>query len=73
MVNRIHGGRGRSMQRCGNIIRLDLKEIDANTRNWNHLVQGSDWRRTIVNAVLNLPLLLGSEKVGESLLRDLKI
>ena len=35
-------------------IRMDLKEISINTRNWVDLAQDRDYRRTIVNVALNL-------------------
>ena len=35
-------------------IRMDLKEIGVNTRNWVDLVQDRDYYRPIVNAELNL-------------------
>ena len=35
-------------------IRLDLKEIGINTRNWVDLAQDRDYWRALVNAVLNL-------------------
>ena len=35
-------------------IRMDLKEICINTRNWVDSAQGRDYLRALVNAVLNL-------------------
>ena len=35
-------------------IRMDLKGIGINTRNWADLVQDRDYRRALVNAALNL-------------------
>ena len=35
-------------------IRMDLKEIGINTRNWVDLAQDRDYSRALVNAVLNL-------------------
>ena len=35
-------------------IRMDLKEIGINTRNWVDLAQGRDYWRAFVNVALNL-------------------
>ena len=35
-------------------IRMDLKEIDINTRNWADLVRGRDYCKAFMNAALNL-------------------
>ena len=35
-------------------IRMDLKEIDINRRNWVDSAQDRDYWRTLVNAELNL-------------------
>ena len=35
-------------------IRMDLKEIGINTRNWVDSAQDGDYWRTLVNAALNL-------------------
>ena len=35
-------------------IRMDLKEIDINTKIWVDLTQDRDYWRTLVNAALNL-------------------
>ena len=35
-------------------IRMDLKEIGINTRNWVDLAQDRDYRRALVNVTLNL-------------------
>ena len=37
-------------------IRMDLKEIDINTRNWVDTAQDRDYWRTLVNAALNLQI-----------------
>ena len=36
------------------IIRIDLKNIGVNTSNWIYLGQDADYRKALVNAVLNL-------------------
>ena len=38
----------------GGNIRMDLEEIDLNTRNWVDSVQDRDYWRALVNAALNL-------------------
>ena len=38
-------------------IRMDLKEIDINTRNWVDLAQDRDYWRVLVNAALTLRVL----------------
>ena len=45
---------GRPMHRWEDNIRMDLKEIGINTRNWVDLVQDRDYWRSLVNAALNL-------------------
>ena len=35
-------------------IRMDLKEISINTRNWVDLAQDRDYWRALVNVALNL-------------------
>ena len=47
---------GRSRHRWADNIRMDLKEIGINKRNWIDSVQDRDWR-ALVNAVLNLWVL----------------
>ena len=37
-------------------VRMDLKEIDINTRNWIDSAQDRDHWRALVNAALNLPI-----------------
>ena len=37
-------------------IRMNLKEIDTNTRNWTDSAQDRDYWRALVNATLNLPV-----------------
>ena len=44
----------RPKHRWENNIRMDLKEIGINTRNWVGSAQDRDYWRVIVNAVLNL-------------------
>ena len=46
----------RLMRRWEDNIRMDLKEIDVNTRNWIDLAQDRDFRRTLVIVVLNLQI-----------------
>ena len=38
-------------------IRMDLKEIDINTRNWVDLAQDRNYWKALVNAALNLRVL----------------
>ena len=45
---------GRSRRRCEENIRMDLKEVGINTRNWVDLAQDRDSWRALVNAALNL-------------------
>ena len=45
---------GRSRRRWEGNIRLDLKEMGINTRNWVDSVQDRDYWRALVNAALNL-------------------
>ena len=45
---------GRSRRRWKNNIRMDLKEIGVNPRNWVDSAQDTDYWRTLVNAALNL-------------------
>ena len=45
---------GRPRRRCEVNIRMYLKEIDINTRNWVDSGQGGDYWRALVNAALNL-------------------
>ena len=44
---------GRPRRRWENNIRMDLKEIDINTRNWVNLIHDRDYWRALVNAALN--------------------
>ena len=43
----------RPKRRCEDNIRIDLKEIGVNTRNWIASAQDRDCWRTLVNATLN--------------------
>ena len=43
----------RPRRRWEDHIRMDLKEIGTNTRNWVDSVQDRDYWRTLVNATLN--------------------
>ena len=45
---------GRPRHRWEDNIRMDLKEIGINTRNWDDLAQDRDYWRALVNAELNL-------------------
>ena len=45
---------GRPRRRWENNIRMDLKEIIINTRNWVDSAQNRDYWRDLVNAALNL-------------------
>ena len=45
---------GRPRSRWEDYIKIDLKEICINTRNWVDLAQDSDYWRALVNAALNL-------------------
>ena len=44
----------RPSRRWEDSIRIDLKEIGKNTRNWVDSAQDEDYWRTLVNAALNL-------------------
>ena len=45
---------GRPRRRWEDNIRMDLKEICINTRNWVDLAQDRDYWRALLNATLNL-------------------
>ena len=45
---------GRPRRRREDNIRLDLKEIDINMKNWVNLTQERDYWRALVNSALNL-------------------
>ena len=45
---------GRSRHRWEVNIRMDLKEIDINTRNWIDSAHDRDYWRALVNATFNL-------------------
>ena len=45
---------GRPRQRWEDNIRMNLKKIGINTRNWFDLAQDRDYWRALVNAALNL-------------------
>jgi hypothetical protein len=45
---------GRPRHRWEDNIRMDLKEIGINTRNWVDSAQDRDYWRTLVKAALNL-------------------
>ena len=48
---------GRPMCRWEDNIRMDLKEIGINTRNWVNSAQDREFLRALVNAALNLRVL----------------
>ena len=45
-------------RRCEDTIRMDLKEIGINTRNWVDSTQDRDYWRALVNATLGLQVPL---------------
>ena len=45
---------GRPRRRWEDNIRMDLKEISINTRNWIDSAQDRDYWRALVNAAMNL-------------------
>ena len=45
---------GRPRRRWGDSIRMDLKVIGFNTRNWVDSTQDEDYWRTLANSALNL-------------------
>ena len=45
---------GRPRHRWEDNIRMDLKEIGIDTKNWVDSAQDRDYRRVLVNAALNL-------------------
>ena len=48
---------GRPRRRWEDNIRMNLKEISINTRNWVDSAQDREYWRALVNAVLNLRVL----------------
>ena len=48
---------GRPRRRLEDNIRMDLKEIGINTRNWVDSAQATDYWRGLVNAALDLRVL----------------
>ena len=48
---------GRSRHRREGSIKMDLKELGINMRNWVDLVQDRDYWRALVNVALNLQIL----------------
>ena len=56
---------GRPRCRWEDNIRMDLKEMDNNTRNWVDSAQNRNYWRTLVNAALNLWVPYVMELVSE--------
>ena len=48
---------GRPRRRCEDNLKMDLKEIGINARNWINSAQDRDYWRALVNAELNLRVL----------------
>ena len=48
------GSLGRPRRRCEENIRMDLKEINVNTRNWVDSAQDKNYWRAVLNAVFTL-------------------
>ena len=48
---------GRPRRRWEDNIKMDLREIDVNMRNWFDLAQDRDCRRALMNAALSLRIL----------------
>ena len=64
MLTDKHAGRrllGRPRRRWEDNIRINLKEIGINTRDWGYSAQNRDYWRALVNAALNLHVLLATE------------
>jgi hypothetical protein len=55
---------GRLCRRWEDNIRIDLKEIGINTRNWVDTVQDRDYWRELVNAALNLRVSQAMELIS---------
>ena len=53
-VARMEEGRSAFRSRYEDNIRMDLKEIGVNTRNWVNSAQDMDLRRVLVKVALNL-------------------
>ena len=51
-------------------IRVELKEISINMRNWVDSAQDRDYLRALVNAALNLRLPLAMELVATQISHD---
>ena len=56
----------RPRRRCEDNIRMDLKDIGLNTRNWVDSAQDRDYWRALVNSALNL---WGSISLGVSIVK----
>jgi hypothetical protein len=48
---------GRPRHRCEDGIRMDLREIGWGSVDWIQMTQDRDWRRALVNTVMNLRVL----------------
>ena len=48
---------GRSRRRLEDNVRIHLKEIGINTRNWIDSAEDRDYWRSLVNAALNLRVI----------------
>ena len=57
---------GRPRRRWVGNIRMDLKEIGINSKNWVDLVQDRDYWRALVNTALNLRVSQTMELVSSS-------
>ena len=64
---------GRPRRRWEDEIRMDLKEIGINTRNWVDSIQGGDYWRAVVNAALNPRFPKSMELVSQSMMKIIKI
>ena len=48
---------GRTSHRCQDNVRMDLKEMGINTRNWVDSAQDRDYWRALGNEALNLRII----------------
>jgi hypothetical protein len=54
---------GRQRRRWEDGIRMDLKETGLGSVDWIQLAQNRDWRRALVNTVMNLRVLAPQSKL----------